>query len=244
MGLRVDVVSSTELHRKVLLVRATREGNSAKAHLPRVLLELVVSIFHSECCIVSTYNCKMSKGTQTLHCHDLASENAHSAHAIEDSDTAAEKRCNSNRICILRDAHHSFGPQRGILAIPAVAHDTVDALVDAHLKLTAATRTAGVAVSAMPGSADTVTNLPFLLRGRDCGHCADELVTKTLDARRAHGARRDIVVAVADAAGVDFDQNLSLLDFEHRHILDLERLVRPREHRGPESLRKDRGHGG
>jgi len=43
--------------------------------------------------------------------------------------------------------------------------------------------------------------------------------------RWTHLALQDVGVAVADTAGVDFEQDLAGFDFGHGKLLDLERLV-------------------
>jgi hypothetical protein len=50
-------------------------------------------------------------------------------------------------------------------------------------------------------------------------------VTQSGDVRRAHATGEHIVVAVADSAGVDFEQDFAYGRLEHRHVCDMKRLV-------------------
>ena len=79
-------------------------------------------------------------------------------------------------------------------------------------------------MAAVPGATDQVTDLPFAwdaCRRAKRDNSADEFVAQTRDVRRAHAACEDVVVAVADSTGVDFQQDLAHAGFEHGHFLDL-----------------------
>jgi len=61
--------------------------------------------------------------------------------------------------------------------------------------------------------------------------------------RRPHLARQDVMVAVANPARVYFDQDLAVLDVQHRDFLDLQRLVDTGHDGGLERLWERRSHG-
>ena len=77
--------------------------------------------------------------------------------------TSAQEWSNLSRIHILRNTHCGFSPKSCILAISALTVDAVDRSVVASLELTTIARSAGTIVATVPGSADAVTDFPFLL---------------------------------------------------------------------------------
>lgn len=83
-------------------------------------------------------------------------------------------------------------------------------------------------MSAVPRATDQIADLPFARDARSrakCDDSADEFMTQAGDVRRAHATREDVVIAVADSAGVDFQQDFAYAGLEHGYFFDLERLA-------------------
>jgi len=77
--------------------------------------------------------------------------------------------------------YRSLTPQRSILPIAALAENAIDSLVRAHLELATRTSLASTIVTAVPGSADSVADLPLLLACSGLDNVSDILVTKALN---------------------------------------------------------------
>lgn len=104
-------------------------------------------------------------------------------------------------VSILRDVYDCFCSERNELSIPAVSRYAVDCTVVTHLIEAHGTLIAAAVVTTVPWSANPVTFLPFLLRGRDSSDLANDLVTWDDRETIAEAAKLDNRVGVADAAG-------------------------------------------
>jgi hypothetical protein len=117
------------------------------------------------------------------------------------------------------------------------------------LVLAAAAGFAGEVVAAVPGPADAIADYPFMLRGGDGEDGSDEFVAEAGDVsacgecqmfevcggrlkkrsedylRWTHIPLLNMVIGTTDTASMDFDQDLAVLQFWHRDILDLEGLA-------------------
>lgn len=123
----------------------------------------------------------MAETTKTLDRDDFARGNVQLAHAVEDGHASAEERRDFSWVDVLGNSHSSFSPERGVFAVPAVAHDAVDGLVVAHLEVSPVAGLAGEVVAAVPGPADAVADFPFLFGFGGVDDGADEFVAETLD---------------------------------------------------------------
>ena len=230
VGFGVDVVRRAELEGEVLLIRPAAESHGAVTHLPSVL------------------DCEMTETAETLHRDSVAGLDMRDVtDAIEDRHARTEERRDLSSISAVGDTDCGLSAQRGVLAVASLAEDAVDGLVLAHLELAAIAGAAGVVVAAVPGAADAVADLPLLLRWGDLDDGADVLVAEHLDLavrvvsgiglaveygglrgddlRWAHVAGQDVVIGVADTAGVHLQEELAVLDVGHGDFLDLERFA-------------------
>jgi len=106
----------------------------------------------------------LAQPTQTLDSNDIPSHDALSPHPIKHRDPSAKQRRDLSGIGVHGNTNSGFRADRGILAVPAVAHNSVDTLVLAHLELASATLLARGAMAAVPGSTNPIADLPLGFR--------------------------------------------------------------------------------
>ena len=123
----------------------------------------------------------MTKSAQTLHSNNITSCDAHTPHTVEHCDACAKQWRDSCRVRVLRDPYCSLSTQGSVLAIPAIARDTVDGFVGTHLELSTRARATCVVVPAVPSATHSVSNLPLLLGLRNSHYGANELMAEALD---------------------------------------------------------------
>lgn len=123
----------------------------------------------------------MAQSTQSLHRHNLPRSNPHLPNAIEHRDARAQQRGDLDGIHVCGNAHGGLGAQSCVLGVSALAADAIHQLIGAHLVQTAGAGTTGAVVAAVPGTADAVADVPFLLSRRDRDDRADEFVAEAGD---------------------------------------------------------------
>jgi hypothetical protein len=128
---------------------------------------------------------------------------------VERRDAGTEQGRGRDRVEVGRDGGQRFGRENGVLGVPPVEGDAGYLAVLAALEVAAPAGLAREAVTAVPAGAGAVALAPGGDALADGVDAAGDLVARDPGVADAGvGALLDVVVAVADAAGVDRDTDL------------------------------------
>ena len=204
-GAGVDVFVRAEFLGQRLLVAAAADGDGAKAHLAGVL------------------NSQMSEAADSLHGYQVAGARAGIAQRVIDGDAGAQQRRGFVGGEIVGHERDRFGGDDDVLGVTSVEVKGGNFLELAVDEVAAAAGVAGEAVAAVPAHADALAGLPLSYVGADGVDASGNLVAgdaRILKARPA--AFLHDRVAVADAAGFDFDAHLAAAGFGRGAFDDFE----------------------
>ena len=95
--------------------------------------------------------------------------------------TSTKQRSSLGRIHVLWNTDSSFRTNGSVLTVPAVAEDTVNSLVIAHLEPAPVASTAIAIMATVPCSAYTIALLPLLLPGSRGNYVAYVLMAEKFD---------------------------------------------------------------
>src|SRR5438105_3222017 len=175
-----------------LLIAAAPDGDGAKSHLPGIL------------------NAQVTQAADALNRYDIAGACATITKRVIDRDTGAHQRSGFIGGQIVRHKRDGFGRDDDILGIASVKVNAGNFLKLAVNKVAATAGVAGEAMAAVPADTNPLAGLPLGYVGTDCVDAPGDFVagdSGILHARPA-GFLHDRV-AVADAAGLDFDAYLA-----------------------------------
>src|SRR5882762_5565492 len=151
----------------------------------------------------------MAQSADALHGDEIAGTRARVAERIENGDAGTEQRRGFGSGEFFRDRSHRLSGGHHVFLVAAVVSDSGDFFVLAVNKVAAAAGIAGEIMTAVPSDADALAGLPVRYVGADGVDAAGDLVSgnaRILDAGPIAFLYER--VAVADAAGLDFDPDL------------------------------------
>jgi hypothetical protein len=163
----------------------------------------------------------MAQTTNAEDSDDLASQDFHATHAIEDGDAGAKEGCGLLGFEIIGDGAEAFLGDGDVLLVSSIEGEASDLLLATRYEVTPATVVTLVAVPTVPAHADALSNLPRDDVGAELVDDADEFMAGNTRIGEAgpltvnhHG------VTVANAAGLYANANLALLGLWDRALHD------------------------
>jgi hypothetical protein len=153
----------------------------------------------------------MPEAADAVDRHGVAAVRAAVIEGAEGGGARAQQRRRVHRRELVRDTHQGRRARDHVLGVAAVDREAGDAGIGAALIVALGARLAGHAMTTAPADAHAASHVPTADAGASFGDRAYHLVSGDARIREARVAavHRD-GVAVADPAGLDFDEDLPL----------------------------------
>src|SRR5262249_23700693 len=165
---------------------------------------------------------KVPGPADALNSHGVAGRRAAVAQGVVGGDSGTEERAGLGRVEPIGDARHRLGRDDRVLSVAAVEGDTRHLAVLAVDEVSPPARPALETMTAVPTHPHAIADLPGADVGADRVDAASDLVAR--HARKPEtgiAAQARDRVAVTDAAGFDFDADLSAPRVAHVELDDL-----------------------
>jgi hypothetical protein len=187
----IHKVSGAQLSSEGFFVFASADGESAEAHLSRIL------------------DSQMAKSADALNGDQIASARARVAKRIENRDACAKQRRGLGRGDVVWDGCDRLGGRNHVFRVTAVVADGGNFLVLAENEIAAAAGIASETMTAVPPDSDAPAGFPVGNVSTDRVDAAGDFVSGNAWILEA-GPMAFLYerVAVADAAGFDFNPDL------------------------------------
>src|ERR1019366_811136 len=201
----VYVVSGAEFSGERFFVLAPADGKRAEAHLPRIL------------------DSQMAQSADALNGDQIASARARIAQRIENGDAGTKQRGGLGGVQVFGDGGDGFGGREHIFLVTAIVADAGDLPVLAVNEVASAAGIAGEAMAAVPSDSHAMAGFPVGDVGADGVDAPGNFVAGNAWILNA-GPMAFLYecVAVADAAGFDFNSDLIAGGFGDGSFYELE----------------------